>query len=385
MSPGGHHQWGTVNGPKKIMMLTSDISLLNDPAGQYQKLVQLFAANQTLLEDTFAHAWYKLASRDMGPVTRCVGPWVPPAQPFQFPLPETPSNLPDFDDVRNSIVKVMSRDASSILRPDTYNGSAYYGALFVHLAWQAASTFRQTDYLGGANGARIRFAPQANWPFNVGMNKTMEVLRPVYDQFNDNGFSLSWADLIVLAGTVALEEAVDVSKRSTTARKPHDDLDFCGGRTDASDGKGSNFLPPNGNYSLTVSEMKAVARQLGLSHDQAVALSARLRSPSQMARLGYFGSWTTNPTSLSNEYFITLLNNDWQPFALPNGLSQYKAVGQQLFMTQTDLNLKYDATYLAIAQEFASDNDLFLLTFQSAWTQVMNADRFDGPVGSVCV
>jgi len=375
MGPGGHHQWATANGTQGITMLTTDIALLNDPLGEYQKLVKLFASDLKALENAFAHAWYKLTTRDIGPVTRCVGPFVPPPQPFQYPLPPTPSNLPNFDQVREMLSKVM-RSSSSVLDPDYYNGSAYYGGVFVHLAWQSASTFRATDYLGGANGARIRFPPQTTWPSNFALNKAIELLSPVYSLFNNVlKTSLSWADLIVLAGTTALDEASGGATQ----------LKFCGGRTDATDGSGSSLLSPNGNFSASISAMKAAADLQGLTDLELVALSARLRSPSHMARLGYYGSYTTNPTVLSNTYFKTLLNEDWQPFVVPSsGKTQFKAKGKELYMVPTDLNVRYHPQWLAIAQIFASDNDAFISAFSHAWTKVMNADRFDGPVGNLC-
>jgi len=370
VGPGGHHQWQTTEGTKGIMMLTSDISLLQDPQSEYQQYVKLFAANLTALNDTFSNAWYKLVTRDMGPITRCVGPWVPPAQPFQFPLPPTPSKLPNWDAVRAAIAEVMFSN-SSILPPDsTSNGDPYYGAVLVHLTWQCASTFRHTDYLGGCNGARIRFSPQTTWPMNVALDEALDLLQSVKDGFDN----LSWADLIVLAGTVALEKASGSS------------YSFCGGRTDASDGSGSAMLQPNGNYSVDFNQIRRDAQLLGLTEREIVALAARLRSPGQMGRTGFFGSYTSDPTSLSNEYFNTLLSETWVPFTVPSsGNIEYLAQGtQNVYMTLYDLNLRWDATFLAIAQEYAADSTLFLGEFQRAWTKLMNIDRFDGPTGNVC-
>jgi len=364
VGPGGHHQWKTANGPQSIMMLTTDISLLHDP--RYQQIIRLYASDLSALNNAFSHAWYKLTTRDMGPVTRCTGPWVPPPQPFQYPLPPPASQLPDFSEVREVIKVVMQIDATNILTPDYYNGTPYYGGVFVQLAWQCSSTFRKTDYLGGCNGARIRFSPQADWPMNLAMNRVLDLLRPVYEVFDN----LSWADLIVLAGNVALDRA----SKSTP-------MSFCGGRTDAKDGDGSVLLQPNGNFTATVRDMRNSAKLMGLTDREMVVLSGRLRSAAQMGRYGFSGSWTSNPTLLSNQYFVSLLSETWEPFG-KNG--QYKAKGKDLYMLQTDLNLKWDASFLAIAQDFASDNSLFLQEFASAWTKLMNIDRFDGPTGNVC-
>jgi len=305
----------------------------------------------------------------MGPVSRCVGPFVPPAQPFQNPLPPTPATLPNFNLVQNAIKTAIFTN-TTVLPADMYNNQAYYGAVFVHLAWQCSSTFRHTDYQGGCNGARIRFPPQTSWPMNVALDKALLILAPIQSQF----VNLSWADLIVLAGNTALDIADNTSP-----------MKFCGGRTDAADGTGSMLLQPNGNYSLNFEEIRLNAQQVGLSDREIVALSARLRSPGQMMRSGFYGTWTqTGVGSLSNQYFITLLTETWVAFTTPGGELEYKAEGKELYMTPSDLNLKWDSTYLAIAQEYASDNTLFLKEFRSAWTHLMNKDRFDGPTGNVC-
>jgi len=368
VGPGGHHQWRTKNGPQGIMMLTSDVSLLSD--SNYRSIVQGFAANLSLLEYHFSRAWYKLTTRDMGPVTRCVGPWVPPAQPFQYPLPAPPKTFPAWNVVQKAVENIMNTANSSVLVPDFYQGRPYYGALFIHLAYQSASTFRNTDWLGGANGARIRFPPQSNFPYNVAMDKVLTLLNPVYNAFTH----LSWADLIVFAGTVALNDASQFYP-----------MEFCPGRTDAMDGAGSMNLQPNGNYSFNIKQQKIERHQIGLSDKEMVALAARPRSPSQMARLGYFGSWTNNPTLLSNDYFNVLLNETWDNYVVPGtGMKQFKARGKEIYMLQSDLNLKWDTTSLAHVVDFSADNDLFLNVFSKAWTKLMNADRFDGPTGNVC-
>jgi catalase (peroxidase I) len=306
----------------------------------------------------------------MGPSTRCAGPWVPPPQPFQNPLPPPPTSFPDFSQVRVQIQRVLTTNQSTILPPDVGpNNVPYYGAIYTTLAWQCASTFRHTDYLGGCNGARIRFAPQSTWPNNIAMDKALSLLAPIQKQFEN----LSWADLIVLAGNVALDDA--------TGSTP---LSFCPGRTDATDGFGSSLLQALGNYNASMEQMRIEQHLIGLTDREYVALQARLRSPMQMKRIGYSGSWTMTPYVLSNEYFTTLLSQTWVQEMSPRGLVQYRSESSFIYMTPLDLGIKWDTTYLAIAQDFAADNDMFLMEFASAWTKVMNIDRFDGPTGNLC-
>lgn len=375
MGPGAKYQWLPTNkSVPDIMMLTTDVALTKDPV--YLELVKQYARNITKLNAAFSHAWYKLTTRDMGPVTRCLGKDVPPAQSFQNPLPPPPSPLPDFRKVRRQIQKALTSRSRVPIKPDTYKGKPYYGTLFATLAWQCARTFRVTDYLGGCNGAAIRFSPEKDWPLNAHMDSVLQVLQPVKDMFRD---SLSYADLIVLAGQTALEEAGGKKMK------------FCGGRSDAMDGKSSEFLAPR-NYSDVILEVTDTLKVMGLSRREMVALYGNLRSPEQQKRLGYSGSWTSDPGALNNKYFIVLLTEDWQRAMSAAGREEYTALGrerkgaglQQLYMTPLDMVLRWEPSLSAVAQEYASDNRAFLAEFASAWTKMMNADRFDGPVGNVC-
>ncbi|GLI71653.1 hypothetical protein VaNZ11_016934 [Volvox africanus] len=373
VGPGGHHQWRPVNKDPSdpdpvadIMMLTTDVSLLKDPI--YLELVKLFAANQTALDIAFSHAWYKLVTRDMGPYSRCLGSQVPPPQPFQAPLPPPPAKKPDFKAVTKAVTRAL-RTASSALPADMVGGKPYYGALFATLAWQCASNFRQTDYTGGCNGARIRFSPQKDWPQNVAMDSVLAVLEPIKASFP----GLTYADLIVLAGSTALTNA-----------KAHK-IKFCGGRSDASpDETPFPFQPPR-VFSNKLVQLKDNAQVMGLTTREMVALQARLRSPSQQRRLGYSGSWTENPSILTNEYFKVLLNNDWVNTTSAAGQLEMKAVGKAgVYMMPTDLALKWDPVFSAIAQEFATDATAFLEAFAAGWNKLMIADRFKGPSGNEC-
>jgi catalase (peroxidase I) len=204
---------------------------------------------------------------------------------------------------------------------------------------------------------------------NAALDRALQLLEPIFQQFEN----LSWADLIVLAGTTAIEEALG------------SEISFCGGRTDATDGSGSATLRPNGDYSVTFDQIRRSAQLIGLTDREIVALSGRLRSPGQMLRTGYFGTYG-QVNVLSNNYFKTLMSETWVSFIIPgSGVLEYTSTSHdQLFMTPFDLNLRWDATYLSIVEEFASDNDLFLQEFSAAWVKLMNIDRFDGPTGNVC-
>lgn len=380
VGPGGRNQWrvtpisdnpvgpGPQGGSEKTMMLTSDVSLLYDPTGKYQELIKTFADEPATFDNAFKHAWYKLTTRDMGPVTRCVGNNIPPVQPFQYPLPMAPAVLADFSLVKEDLVKAIAPSSTStVVAPN-------YGAFFVRLAWQCAKTFRVTDYLGGCNGARIRFSPQKDWPENAGLDAALKLLEPVKAKYGDK---LSWADLIVLAGNTGIEMAGGRTMK------------FCGGRTDAVEGSGSQYLEPRitGDWTDTTDLLKQTLLLLGLTNREMIVLMGGGHSIGSMHedRTGFTGQWTKDTTKISNDYFENLLSEDWEKYTVSGSKKvQYKAKTADLYMLKTDLLLKYDAAFLAIAQDFASDNDQFLDEFALAWTKVMNADRFDGPVGNVC-
>jgi len=362
VGPGGRHQWKPSSG-ENIMMLTSDISLTRDSA--YSKLVNLFATNLTALRREFSLAWYKLTSRDMGPVTRCKGPYVPPAEPFQNPLPPPvpPCNVGPIVSAITSAIFAKNPN----LPPDpSPPGRPYYGAYLVHLAWQCMTTFRSSDYQGGCNGARIRFDPQKSWPSNVELDSVLtNILAPIQEQFKDK---ISWSDLIILAGNTALELATGIVIPFQSGR-----------RSDALDGEGSRLLQPNGNYAATFDEIRRQAKLIGLTDREIVALSARCRSIQMMNKLGYSGSYTQNPTIVDSGYFVTLLGNQWKSFKNVHGNIEYRVMNnssQNVFMTPSDLNLIWDTTFLAIAQDYAVNNTLLTQEFLSAWVKLTNIDLF---------
>jgi len=214
------------------------------------------------------------------------------------------------------------------LPADLYSGRPYYGGLFVRLAWQCARTYRETDHLGGCNGARIRFSPEKDWPENAALDRALMVVRPIKDRF---GRGLSWADLIVLAGTVAVEDAAGVK------------VPFCGGRTDAEDGAGSSHLQAKiAGDDVDLVRLRDSRRIMGLSSRELVALMGGGHSLGQMheSRSGFHGPWTADPTHLDNDYFKLLLTEEWEDYVVPGtGKRQYKAAGKELFMLRSDLAL----------------------------------------------
>jgi len=326
--PGGHFQWRVKGGKgplapvayppdssdtQEIMMLTTDIGLATDP--EYRKYVEEFAEDEKAFADAFAAVWYKLVNRDMGPVARCVGPDVAPAQEFQFPLPDPPAKLADMGAVAKELNKLM----------DSSDGE------FVRLAMQSANTYRCTDYLGGCNGARIRFSPGKDWKTNAGLDKTLAMLEPIKESFGDG---LSWADLIVLAGNVAVE------------RLGAPGLPFCPGRTDAADGAGWKPLEyGNAEPSSSVDDMVELYERRGLTAKEFVALT-----------------FATNPSVESLHGLVMSDSDD----VLVEGLKYHP-------------DLRIWAEYF-----IGAGDEVFANDFAASWTKLMNSDRFDGPAGNLC-
>jgi catalase-peroxidase len=317
IGPGGKIQWApdAVNNtaPPNIFMLTTDIALSVDEL--YKPISKYYAANLTALSEDFARAWYKLAVADMGPVSRCMGDQVPAAQDFQFPLPNAPTQLPDFIPVRASIQSLLDQDEAT-------------AAAFINLAYRCAFTYRATDYLGGCNGARIRFSPESDWPENVGTAQAVEMLSPLKEAYPD----VSYADLIVLAGQTAIE-----------ANNSNLKLMFCGGRVDASDAAGTSILAPR-TYIPALVSVRDDFQVKGLTPEQGVALAAR--------------------GSLSNQYFQDLMD----------GKGNFSA--DELALLEDEFG--------PIVAKYAEDEETFLKTFAAAWTKMMTADRFLNYRENVC-
>lgn len=328
--PGGHYQWRVKGGkgPKApvaypadsedkqdIMMLTTDVGLVTDP--EYRKYVEEFAADEKAFADAFAAVWYKLVNRDMGPVARCVGPDVAPPQAFQFPLPDPPAKLADMSAVAEDLKDVVAKSNSE----------------FIRLAMQSANTYRCTDYLGGCNGARIRFSPGIDWKANAGLDKTLQKLEAIKDKYGDG---LSWADLIVLAGNVAAESLGAPA------------LPFCPGRTDAEDGAGWKPLEyGNAELPSSVGEVVSNYERRGLTAKEFVALN-----------------FPNAPTSAAIKEMLA------------SGDSS-SDVTEEALRFHPDLRIWSE--YFA-----AAGDEVYGLAFSSAWTKLMTSDRFDGPLGNVC-
>lgn len=308
------------SGEQDIMMMTTDVALVTD--ANYRKYVEEFANDEDAFADAFAKVWYKLVNRDCGPHSRLVGPDVPPPQDWQFPLPETPDDLADMSYVEKDINKLL--DEGKLETKE-----------LVRLARNSANTYRHTDYLGGVNGARIRFSPGKDWQVNEGLDTVLETLQPVKDYY---GTRLSWADLIVVAGNTGLKK-LGVSGP----------LSACPGRTDASNGKGweplsyMNEKPP-----ATIEEVKNRNALRGLSNKEMVAL--------------------TFPDFPS----VKKLSNLLESTEIPTGIES-----QTL---KFDPEIKRWVEFYISAGEEAYEQD-----FCYAWTKLMNLDRFDGPVHNKCL
>jgi catalase-peroxidase len=363
VTPGGRIQWrGVPDTDPPLRMLTADLALINDD--NYKPVAHEFADNITALADTFGPAWYKLLTLDMGPVTRCRGNLVPPAQPFQNPLPPAPapSQLPDFTAVWKRVKALLHQEVEGLTSDTVTGGKTYNGALFVHLAYQCASTFRITDYSGGCNGAKIRFAPQKDWEGNAGLDDVLAALETIRKEFP----TLSIADLIVLAGQVALQQGGSGAIR------------FVGGRVDALDGANIEKLAPRTNYKSPLAFVRDDAKVRGLTADEYVALAGRPRSLVQQKRLGYSGTFTDQIDTVSNTFFKVLVENTW----VKSGTRQYKAEGKEnVYVLETDVALLTDATYKSIVEKFAADEALFKSVFTKAWGTLMSADHFSTKEG----
>lgn len=300
-------------------MLTTDIALVTDP--EYRKYAEEFANDEKAFAQAFAEVWYKLVNRDMGPVSRLVGPDVAPPQPWQYDLPDPPKDLADMDKVEKELTALLDDDSSQL--PD-----------FVRLAANSAATFRHTDYLGGTNGARIRFA--THWKSNEGLDKAISALEPIKEKFGDG---LSWADLIVCAGTVA------VKRLGAPA-----DMPFCPGRTDAEDGEGWESLEYiNGEPPKDIEDVVDRVALRGLTAKEFVALEGFPKYP-------------------------TLADLKSMMASRDGGDVTTRAI-------------KYGPTFKHWADEYisAGDEEAYANDFASIWTKVMNVDRFDGPVNNKCL
>jgi catalase-peroxidase len=392
-SPAGAHQWKPVgsSGDGKVpdahdpnkrhapMMTTADMAMRMDPA--YEKISRDFLANPDKFADAFARAWFKLTHRDMGPRARYLGKLVPKEELiWQDPVPAADHALVDANDIAALKAKVL--------------GSGLSVAQLVSTAWASASTFRGSDKRGGANGARIRLAPQKDWAANspAELSKVLATLEGIQKDFNaSGGKTISLADLIVLAGGAGVEAAAKAAGHSI-------DVSFSPGRTDASDAQTDAaafaVLEPVAdgfrNYAASGIEAQAAerlidkAQLLTLTAPEMTALIGGLRVLGANTGGSKHGVFTSRPGTLSNDFFVNLLDmsTQWQrSTADANVLEGRDRKSGQVKWTATvaDLMFGSNSQLRALAEVYAqSDSQAkFAQDFVAAWSKVMNLDRFD--------
>jgi catalase-peroxidase len=393
-SPAGAHQWkpknpeaqGTVpdaHDPSKRhapMMLTTDLALKMDPI--YGPISKRFYENPDQLEEAFAKAWYKLLHRDMGPVSRYLGPWVPEPQLWQDPVPEVDHELIGDEDIAALKGKLLASGLSI--------------SQLVSTAWASAATFRGTDKRGGANGARIRLAPQKDWEVNdpTELANVLQILEQVQQDFNRSlpgGKKVSLADVIVLGGCAAVEQAAKNVGYDIT-------VPFAPGRTDTSleqtDVESIGVLEPTfdgfRNY-LQTGEKRAPetllverANFLTLSAPEMTVLVGGMRALNANFRQSAHGVFTDRPETLTNDFFLNLLDmgTEWKAAASDENVyeGRDRATGDVKWTaTAVDLVFGSNSQLRALAEVYAQDDskEKFVRDFVRTWDKVMNLDRFD--------
>jgi catalase-peroxidase len=393
--PGGAFQWhpkdaaavATVpdaHDPKKKhapMMFTTDLSLRLDPV--YAPISRRFHKNPKEFAEAFAKAWYKLTHRDMGPVSRLLGPLVPPPQLWQDPVPAVDHELIGAQDIANLKAKILASGLST--------------AQLVTTAWAAASSFRGTDKRGGANGARIRLAPQKNWEVNqpAELAKVLPALEKIQKEFNaaqaGGKKKVSLADLIVLGGCAAVEAAA--KKAGHAAQVP-----FSPGRTDASqettDVDSFAVLEPTvdgfRNYQRKGDPRPAPemlvdrARQLTLTAPEMTVLLGGLRVLGANFGQSKLGVFTDRPGSLTNDFFVNLLDMGTEWRKSPQGEHIYEGRDRRTGQVKwtgsvVDLVFGSNSELRAVAEVYGCDDakEKFVRDFAAVWGKVMNLDRFD--------
>jgi len=392
-SPAGAHQWVAKNadaiipdafdGSKKHLptMLTTDLSLRFDPA--YEKISTRFLENPDQFADAFARAWFKLTHRDMGPAARYLGPDVPQEELlWQDPIPAVNHALVNEADAEVLKSKVLQSGLSV--------------SELVATAWASASTFRGSDKRGGANGARIRLAPQKDWKVNnpAQLQKVLNILEGIQNDFNTSqldGKQISLADLIVLAGSAAVEKAI--SDGGYANKVP-----FTAGRMDAAqdqtDVESFGYLEPQADGFRNYSKTKFTVSTEELLIDKAHLLT--LTAPELTVLLGGLrtldinfdgsknGVFTHRPGQLSNDFFVNLLdmNTAWKAVSDDKAvyLGSDRKTGQPKWTaTRADLVFGSNSELRAIAEVYASSDakQKFVDDFVKVWTKIMNLDRFD--------
>ena len=394
-SPAGAQQWkpvgttgdGTVpdaHDPTKRhapMMTTADMAMRMDPA--YEKISRRFMANPQEFADAFARAWFKLTHRDMGPIARYLGPLVPKEELiWQDPVPAVDHPLVDDKDVAALKAKILASGLTT--------------SQLVTTAWASASTFRGSDKRGGANGARIRLAPQKDWEVNqpAELAKVLAKLEAIQKDFNaaqSGGKKVSLADMIVLGGTAAVEAAAKKAGHNVS-------VPFAPGRTDASqaqtDVESFEVMEPVADgfrnyvrkgYESQVAELLVDrANLLTLTAPEMTVLVGGLRSLGANVGAAKHGVFTERKDELTNDFFVNLLdmNTKWQKSADAEFVLEgrdRKTSELKLTGTVVDLVFGSNSQLRALAEVYASSDsgELFVRDFVKAWTKVMNLDRYD--------
>jgi catalase-peroxidase len=393
-SPAGAWQWQAkdpapedmVPGPdnpdekRPPTMLTTDLALRYDPI--YEKIGRRFAADSDAFADAFARAWYKLLHRDMGPLSRYLGPWVPEPQLWQDPVPAVDRALVGADEI-DSLKRTLLDSGLSISQ-------------LVKTAWAAASSFRGTDKRGGANGARIALEPQRNWEVNepASLASVLPVYERIRDEFNSSQSGdarVSLADLIVLGGCAAVEEAARRGGVSIT-------VPFTPGRTDATqestDVESFAVLEPGAdgfrNYVRSGDKAPAERRlvdrayMLTLTAPQMAVLVGGLRALGANYGDSSHGVLTDRPGTLTNDFFVNLtdMGTEWKVSPSDEGVYEGydRASGERRWTaTAVDLFLGANSQLRAVSEVYAQDDagEKFVRDFVTAWDKVMNLDRFD--------
>ncbi|MBI2701224.1 MAG: catalase/peroxidase HPI [Mycobacterium sp.] len=392
-SPGGAWQFtakdgagaGTIPDPfggpgRNPTMLVTDVSLREDPI--YRQITQRWLEHPEELSEAFAKAWYKLLHRDMGPVSRYLGPWIPEPQLWQDPVPAVDHELVDESDIAALKSKVLESGLSV--------------QQLVKTAWSAAASYRNTDKRGGANGARLRLEPQKSWEVNEPseLDKVLPVLTQIQQDFNGSasgGKKVSLADLIVLAGSAAVEKAAKDAGYEISVH-------FAPGRTDASqentdvesfavlepraDGFRNYFRP--GEKAPLEQLLLDRAYMLGVSGPEMTVLIGGLRAIGANHGGSKHGVFTNQTGKLTNDFFVNLLDMGTEWKASENSENVYeghdRATGELKWTaTANDLVFGSNSVLRALAEVYAQDDNhgKFVEDFVAAWVKVMNNDRFD--------
>jgi catalase-peroxidase len=392
-SPAGAQQWVAKGAPEQVpdpfdpskkrkpTMLTTDLSLRLDPV--YEKISRRFYENPDQFADAFARAWYKLTHRDMGPRARYLGPEVPAEELiWQDPVPNVDHKLVEAADIADLKAKILASGLSV--------------SELVQTAWASASTFRGSDKRGGANGARIRLAPQKDWEVNqpAQLARALATLEDIQKAFNASakgGKKVSLADLIVLGGSAAVEKAARAAGYTV-------EVTFAPGRTDATqertDVESFAVLEPKADgfrsyqkqqYAVPAEELLIdKAQLLTLTAPEMTVLIGGLRVLGNNFGKSQHGVLTTKPETLSNDFFVNLLDmsTEWKPASSAQDVFEgrdRKTGAVKWTATRVDLVFGSNSELRALAEVYAQDDsrEKFVRDFAAAWTKVMNADRFD--------